>query len=334
VPILDESHDFAHPVEGDTAWSESYYFNAYDPSTDTGLFTRIGVRPNEGTMDVGLSVWLPGRTLASVSGVREQRAMVDTDLSVNGVTYERLAPLKEWRLTCSVPSAAVIDLDRGSPPPSDAGSVALAMDVTFSALTPAVGVDGQGRAGASGASASTAASVGKGHLEQAGRWTGWIELDGVRHAWGADARGNRDKSWGPRRWGGPQMWRWFSINIGDDVHFGGIRIGTPAGDLHRGWVWKDGAATSIRDWSVRSELADDGVTHRVSHVVATDKRDRRHTLRGEVMRVYGVPHRTGERSTVVNEGLARWEYEGRVGYGIAEYLHQLDDAGQPLVPIE
>jgi hypothetical protein len=333
VPVLDESHDFAHPVEGDDAWSESYYFNAYDPSTDTGLFTRIGVRPNEGTMDVGLSVWLAGRSLAYVNGVREQREMTDTDLSVNGVTYERLAPLKEWRLTCSVPSAAVIDLDRGLVP---TGAAALAMDVTFSALTPAVGVDGQRDAAGSpsGISASTAASVGKGHLEQAGRWAGWVEIDGRRHTWGAEARGNRDKSWGPRRWGGPQMWRWFSINVGDDVHFGGIRIGTPAGDLHRGWVWKGGEATSIREWSVRSELAEDGVTHRALSVVATDKRDRRHELRGEVMRVYGVPHRTGERSTVVNEGLTRWEYEGRTGYGIAEYLHQLDDDGKPLVPIE
>ena len=42
MPILDARHDFAHPVETDTAWSESYYFNGYDPVTDTGLFTRIG----------------------------------------------------------------------------------------------------------------------------------------------------------------------------------------------------------------------------------------------------------------------------------------------------
>ena len=59
MPILSEEHDFAHPVEGDSAWSESYYFNAYDPGVDAGLFTRIGVRPNEGTIDVGCSVWLP-----------------------------------------------------------------------------------------------------------------------------------------------------------------------------------------------------------------------------------------------------------------------------------
>ena len=69
MPILDESHDFAHPVEGDQAWRESYYFNCYDPDADAGFFTRCGVRPNEGTMDIGLSFWLPGGGLAHLGGV-------------------------------------------------------------------------------------------------------------------------------------------------------------------------------------------------------------------------------------------------------------------------
>jgi hypothetical protein len=328
MPILEERHDFAHPVEGDSAWSESYYFNAYDPEADTGFFTRIGVRPNEGTIDVGLSAWLPGTELAVVRGVREQRQMVDTGLEVAGVGYERLAPLKEWRVTCDA-DAVVLDLG----PAGGMRPGRLRMDVTFSALIPAIGTDGQGRA-AQGASAETSRSVGRGHLEQAGRWSGWIEADGARHQLRSEARGNRDKSWGPRRWGGPRMWRWFSINVGDDVHFGGIRIGTDAGDLHRGWVWKGGEAASIRDWDVRTELADDGITHRVSHVRATDKRDRVHELRADILRVAGLPQRHGERQTIVNEGLARWSYEGRTGYGISEYLHQLDDDGSALVPIE
>ena len=77
MPILDASHDVAHEVEGDTAWSESYYFNAYDPAVDAGLFTRIGVRPNEGTIDVGLSAWLPGDRIANERGVRERTAMTE-----------------------------------------------------------------------------------------------------------------------------------------------------------------------------------------------------------------------------------------------------------------
>ena len=61
MPVLETHHDLAHPVEGDTAWSESYYFNAFDPGSDSGFFTRIGIRPNEGTMDVSMSALAAGR---------------------------------------------------------------------------------------------------------------------------------------------------------------------------------------------------------------------------------------------------------------------------------
>lgn len=327
MPVLDAVHDFAHPVEDDTAWSESYYFNAYDPVTDTGLFTRIGIRPNEGTMDVGLSVWLPGTDLALVAGVRPQATMTDRDLDVAGVRYERIEPMREWRLSADA-EATIRDLSGRR----ESRRERVALDLTFRALTSAVGSDGQGRDGA-GASAETRRLVGKGHLEQAGRWTGWIAAGDRRWELG-QARGNRDKSWGARRWGGPRMWRWFSINLGDDMHLGGIRIGTDAGDLHRGWVWRDGEPASIRHWQLETTLAADGLTHRNVHLRATDARGRVHALSGDVLRVAPVAHEVGGRRTIINEGLARWTGEGREGHGIAEYLHQLDTEGRPLVAIE
>jgi hypothetical protein len=314
-----------HPVEGDSAWSESYYFNAYDPDTDTGIYSRIGIRPNEGTIDAGMAVWLPGNEIAHLGGKREQREMCESPLEVAGVRYECLEPGRRWRITAAG-SARVFDIATREERRTD-----VALDLEFEALMPMIGGDGQGSQG-SGASAETKQMVGKGHLEQAGRWTGFVEADGRRHAFGPDARGNRDKSWGPRRWGGPKMWRWFSINIGDDVHFGGIRIGTDAGDLHRGWVWKDGAHASIRAWQVKTDLEADGVTHRTSHVTAVDKLGREHALRADLLRVFPGGARPG--GTIVNEGLARWTYEGRTGYGISEYLHQFDEDGRPKVPIE
>ena len=337
MPILDARHDLAHPVEGDRAWSESYYFNAYDPESDSGFFTRIGIRPNEGTMDVGLSVWLPGGELAEYRTVKEQREMVDRVLEVGAVRYEMLEALQSWRLTAEadMPARACRRGDEATHP------VHLALDMRFDAVTPAIGTDGQGPGGPghggpkSPEAAAASGTVGKGHLEQAGRWTGWLEVDGIRHEW-KDAHGNRDRSWGPRRWGGPRMWRWFSINVGEDMHFGGIRLGTEAGDLHRGWVWDAGRATSIAHWGLRTELADDGVTHRVVHMEVRDKRDRTYRLRGDVLRVADIGRAGG---TMVNEGLARWTYDdpdgpARTGYGICEYLHQLDDSGRPVVPVE
>lgn len=324
MPILEASHDLAHPVEGDSAWSESYYFNAYDPPTDTGFFTRIGIRPNEGTMDVGMSIWLPRGGLAEYRSVVSQTTMVDRDLLVDAVRYRMLEAGRSWRVTMNGETSA-----EGTSAPLD-----VELDATFEALTPPVGTDGQGRSGrSSDASASAAASTGKGHLEQAGRWSGGLILGGQRHSW-TEARGNRDRSWGPRRWGGPRLWRWFSINVGDDVHFGGIRIGTEAGDLHRGWMWDERGATSIREWRVRTELAGDGLTQRVTHLVARDAAGEEHALRGEMLRVAAVGPGSGPRRTLVNEGLARWVYGDRVGYGIAEYLHQLDEHVRPLVPVE
>jgi hypothetical protein len=236
--------------------------------------------------------------------------------------------MREWRISADTRAQARA-LDG---PHAPRRTVRLALDARFQALIPAIGVDGQGRSG-SGASAATGQSVGKGHLEQAGRWAGWIEVDGERMEL-RDARGNRDKSWGPRRWGGPRMWRWFSVNLGDDVHFGGIRIATAAGDLHRGWVWADGSHASVTHWDVRTELAADGLTHRATTVRATDKLGRVHELRGDLLRVAPVEHDHRGRRTLLNEGLARWTSEGRTGYGIAEYLHQLDTDGRPVVPVE
>ena len=335
MPVLEPRHDLAHPVEGDTAWSESYYFNAFDPGSDSGFFTRIGIRPNEGTMDVGMSVWLPGGDLAEYRSVKEQHEMVDTVLEVGAVRYEMLEPLQSWRLTmdADVPARPC---GRGGDTPDNTRSVHVALDVRFDAVTPAIGTDGQPSGGPKSAQAAAAAgTVGKGHLEQAGRWTGWLNVDGTRYDWDG-AHGNRDRSWGPRRWGGPSMWRWFSINIGEDLHFGGIRLGTEAGDLHRGWVWDGSAATSVAEWQLRTELAADGVTHEVVHLTVRDKRDTTYALRGDVLRVADIGRAGG---TMVNEGLARWTYDdpagpARTGYGICEYLHQLDDSGRPVVPVE
>ena len=162
MPILEAHHDLAHPVEGDTAWSESYYFNAYDPGTDSGFFSRIGIRPNEGTMDAAMSIWLPGGDLAEYRAVKEQREMVDSVLAVGDVTYEMLEAGRSWRLTMDGEArrrpcrTGTEKKGEGPPAGTEPRTVRLALDVRFDAVTPAIGVDGQ-RAGGAG-SAQAAAS--------------------------------------------------------------------------------------------------------------------------------------------------------------------------------
>ena len=209
-----------------------------------------------------------------------------------------------------------------------------------------------------------------GHLEQAGRWTGSCTVDGERFALDG-ARGNRDKSWGARQTDGSRgltMWRWFSVNVGDATHLGGVRIGTPAGDLHRGWVSHEGEVTSIVQWDIATTVdpEGDGIRHSALDVVATDKAGRAHTLHGDVLRAEklgGHGPGGGASGALVYEGLTRWTTRvgreasdrasavgrrepgperpgasgaesGRVGYGVSEYTHVLGADGKPVVPIE
>jgi hypothetical protein len=344
LPVLGDEHDYQHPVEGDAAWSESYYFNGYDEGEGVGFFTRIGIRPNEGTMDASLSIWLPGGHVAHLRARRPEADMVDTSLEVGPIRYVCVAPMREWHLG-GRGRAVVQALGALAPgPPAGAasaggpsGAVDVELDVTFHNLTPPIGAPGDGAQGQGGQREGVAqlagGSVGKGHFEQAGRLEGTITLDGRPHRL-AEARGNRDKSWGPRRWEAPRMWRWFSVNIGDDVAFGGVRLATAAGDLHRGWVWRDGSATSVEEWRITTQVADDGLTQRRVSLDVLDKAGNTHRLDGEVMRVAPLSRGAGLEGTLVNEGLVHWRYEGGSGTGIAEYLHQLDSTGRPLVPIE
>ena len=66
--------------------------------------------------------------------------------------------------------------------------------------------------------------------------------------------------------------------------------------------------------------------------IAVEKNGVEHALRADLLRV--APGGGTKNGTVVNEGLARWTYEGVTGTGIAEYLHQFDSEGRTRVPIE
>ena len=96
------------------------------------------------------------------------------------------------------------------------------------------------------------------------------------------------------------------------------------------------SATSVAEWRVRTELADDGLTHRVVHLEVLDKQGGATTCAATCC---GWPTSAGR--------VAPWSTRGwpagrtrtrdggaRTGYGICEYLHQLDDSGRPVVPVE
>ncbi len=318
MPILDVPHDFGHAVDADPNWSESYYFNAYSPLTDTGFFARIAVRPNEPHVDGFITVWLPSGNTVRLAESRGERVPSPATPMLNTVGFERIEPMKTWRIC----GDGVADDGR-----------AVQVDATFSALTPPIGVDASGAMPADHAGRSVMQSLASGHFEQAGCYVGSVTVDGRQHM--INGHGNRDKSWGPRRTDGARgmhFWRWFSLNFGDDIHLGGIRVGTAAGDLQRGWLWRRGQALSLRELAVDTALEADGLRQRALTLTVRDKEGATHVITGEVLR--SVPLRArGHDHMTIFEGLTRWRYDGAIGYGICEYAHQLDADGRPVVAI-
>ena len=185
----------------------------------------------------------------------------------------------------------------------------------------------------------------QGHFEQTGRVSGTISLGDER--WDVDGFGVRDKSWGPRTWQAPSgtaakaagpaavergcFLNWFSMNFGADLALGG-RL-RPHGRRHVPRQGLDPARR--RDARPRGGHDDDRVRPDEPAAARDGAAARRPTARGASIVVDGtvlticptkIPRRDGV--TFVNEGLARFETDGRVGFGIAEHWHAVAATAQ------
>ena len=158
--------------------------------------------------------------------------MTDDDLDVEGVNYERVDPMRTWRLTAGAEAEAK---GAGEDPRERGRPARLRLDLTFESLIPPIGTDGLGRTDRSGDTAAATARA-------------WARVTSSRPAAGpgpspattrrslqpGTARATRTDIVGPgagagRRCGG-----------GSHQHrrrhpLRGIHR-DPAGDLHRGWV--------------------------------------------------------------------------------------------------
>lgn len=319
MPVLDASHDSIHPVGDDPAWSESWYFNAYDAEAGAGFVTRIGLRANEGVAHAFLLTWLPRGGVSWFEETTPITALPDGTITVGGFSLEPIEAMRAWRLGA-----------RGR----DGAGREIVVGATFEASMPPYGIDAPSRDPAIGSAAATGA-LATGHFEQAGRYAGTIEVGG--QATPIAARGIRDKSWGPRRTDGSRglrAWRWFSIVMEDDFQLGGIRVSSDRGELHRGWIRRGGEITTVRRWGIRTTTAPDGLTQRRVELEVADKLGGVLRLDGEVLRVAPVSIGESSAGMTILEGLTCFRSAGRDGFGIAEYAHLLDAEGRPSVPVD
>jgi hypothetical protein len=174
-------------------------------------------------------------------------------------------------------------------------------------------------------------SFARAHYEQHMAAAGVIQVGD--ESWQVRGLGLRDKSWGPRYWQAIHWYRWLPICF--DNRFGMMIsiIASEDGQVRRsGMVLRDGAYVLIRDAKVESEWDEHGYQTALKAWARTDERE--YQVEGRVVSMIPLRNRRKRDDgsalvTRITEGVTEYRCDGKVGYGLSEYLDQIVD-GQPV----
>jgi hypothetical protein len=291
---LVDADERLHPVGSDSPhWSDSLYFNAWDPASGTFLMTRMAVRPNEGVRTAGMLAWLDGVPAWGYGRDLEGPATADWDVMTMGaLTYRMEEALRRW----------VVQLHDGDD----------RLHLVFDGVTPCVDYGtGIPRAWAWG------------HYEQTCRVTGDVHVAGRRLS--VDGWGQRDHSWGARDWAGIREWHWITGFLPDDSGAALARSfnlfeATDAGGVQswHGFVADGERVRRVVGVERDTDLAGGGAPQALA---ATVRLDDGPDVRIEGLAAAGaVPVRPHAGDTVVHEVPMRFRSGPLAGFGVYELL--------------
>jgi hypothetical protein len=293
-------------------WSDSFYFGGGD-GRGLAFYSRVGRRPNEDVTEGALGVWLPGQGFL----LSFARTPPGVEIGAGPLSFRCLHPLVAWEIRFEgegrlFERAEQLATDRGA-----YRTVPVSVALRFAAW-------GDPLSFGSG----LAEGVATDHYEQPGSVAGTLVVDGRRHP--LAGRGLRDHSWGVRDWQLVPYWRWFGI-VADPDNFivlnnVGLRDG---GETAGGFMMRDGEIAAIASCETDSELDPRLGAQRSFTARATDALGRRTVLTGRALEVAPLRQRREGLLTHVNEALTDYEWEGRRGTGISEYLVQVPAGGEP-----
>lgn len=299
-----EDTDVVHEFGEHPDWNESFYFNFYDRGNDICGFMRIGLKPNRDEKSMFFFLMMPD---GPHIGTRTAESFKDSEFKASGLRYEKISSERKWRIEYD---GDMRRLDNGAQ-----AKVRVSMTLDFDSLHPIFNYK-ECVTGEEVAMSRMAASE---HTEQYGRLTGRLEVDGKEYR--IDALGERDHSWGVRDWIAPTMWIWLTAQFSEDVAMNLTKLFVEEGVVDAGYLHMDGQNLPIVKVEAETEYGPDDSPTALS-IVLHDKRGGIHEMRAEVIRTVKLPF-TGPEGygfAVMYESLARYQFGGRTGYGIAEYL--------------
>jgi hypothetical protein len=329
---LEPSDEYLHELGPEPNFNESMYFNVYDPQAQLGAWFRLANRANEGRGEMSVCLYLPdGRV-----GFMFQRPEVRTNdaFDAAGMRFEVVEPFEHLRISYTGRVVMLDDPTEMSDPRqafTDNPYAECRVELDYLRVSDMFGGEPDEPTERPGE------EFAKGHYEQLGHGRGSITVGDT--TWAIDGFGLRDHSWGPRYWQAPWYYRWLTANFGSDFGFMLSRIARRDGPGTRGgFVW-DGEQLHLCD---HAEIATDWTEGEPYHrrieallrarpASAAGSEPIEWKVTGEVLNLIPLRNRREGLTTRISEGLTRWTLtdDGRVGYGLSEYLDQIID-GQPV----
>ena len=334
---LDESDEYMHELGPESNFNESMYVNCFDPAQGVGGWFRMGNRANEGTAEMTICLYLPGEDGSSRSvGFMYKRPSIENNdaFDAAGLKWTMVKPFEELRVDYT---GKVLLLDE---PEQMANPKKAFTEHPYAAAEVHLTFTGQGRKSMFGGEPDKpyekpGEEFAKGHYEQLIEATGTIRVGDKE--WQVNGFGLRDHSWGPRYWQAPWYYRWLTANIDRDFGFMASRVAKRDGPGTRGgFVWEDGQIHLCDEVEIKTETRGDEHYHnKIEGILRSSKSDREWRFTGETLSLIPLRNRRqapdGEwLQTRISEAYTRWtvysgDFEGRVGYGMSEYLDQIID---------
>lgn len=321
---LDPADEYMHALEEAETFNESMYFNVYDPKVDVGGWFRIGNRANEGYAEMTCCLYLPDKTV----GFMYSRPHIDSNdaFDAGGMRFDVVEPFKKLRVSYEGKVAVLSDPLAMKDPRkafTEAPHVDASVDLAYRGLSPMMGGEPEWDEGDIVAESMQFA---KGHYEQHVGAKGRIACGA--DSWDIDGFGLRDHSWGPRSWQAPYWYRWLTCNAGPSDGFMVSIIASRDGKVRRsGVVFENGGYTPILDADLETTWTDEFDQQQLRCVARTPNRE--FEINGTVRSFIPLRNRRGGNVTRIGEGLTEYVWEGKTGYGLSEYLDQIEE-GRPV----
>jgi hypothetical protein len=302
------------------------YINLFDFSQKMGGWFRVGNRPNEGYAEMSCCVYLPDGSVGFMYG--RPHISGNDELNAGGMRFGIIEPFKRLKLTYDGKVCLLKNpFDMAKPKEAFLNNpiVDCIVDIDYYMTSPVYGgefVHEDGRQ----IDLNAEESFARAHYEQHVGGSGILKV-GDRE-WKLEGFGLRDHSWGPRYWQSIFMYRWLPMSFDKDFAIMISVIETAKGEFRRsGMVQHGNEYHMIKDTTIETQWDKNGYQTGMRVWAKTDQRE--YEIEGRVLSL--IPLRNMRKSpdgkvlhTRITEGMTEFKCDGKVGYGMSEYLDQVE----------